>query len=383
MNFYKNARTRIFASIIVLAILITGCRDIATSEKVYEVVANTPTITQSAAAQVVEESEQQFTGKTPVNLDLPAEITIKREYPVVSTNQTVFYNNISTISEPGAGDNFYGQDATYPGNIPSYTKNGDGTITDNVTGLMWSQTADLNGDGVINIDDKLSYTEAVSSVSTFNLAGYSDWRLPTIKEAFSLILFSGEDISGYTGTTADGIPPFIDMNYFGFGYGDVEAGERLLEGQMATSTKYVTTTRGEETMFGVNFVDGRIKGYGLETSFTGGHKVFYVMYVRGNEDYGKNDFQDNLNGTITDNATGLMWLQDDSGMGMSWEEALNYAENFEYAGYTDWRLPDAKELQSLIDYTRSPETTNSAAIDPLFNCTQITNENGIADFPYY
>ena len=76
-------------------------------------------------------------------------------------------------------------------------------------------------------------------------------------------------------------------------------------------------------------------------------------------------------------------MQDDSGVGMTWEEALKYAENFEFAGYSDWRLPDAKELQSLIDYTRAPETTNSAAIDPLFNCTQITNENGDADYSYY
>ncbi len=304
-------------------------------------------------------------------------------YPIVGTDQTIFYNNTSVISEPGAGEDFYGQNAHYPGNTPSYTNNGDGTITDNITGLMWSQTADLNSDGSINIDDKRTYAEALANAPGFNLAGYTDWRLPSIKEAYSLILFSGEDISGYTGTTGDGIRPFIDMNYFGFGYGDVDAGERLLEGQMASSTKYVTTTRGEETMFGVNFVDGRIKGYGLETSFGGGPKVFYVMYVRGNENYGKNDFQDNIDGTITDNATGLMWMRDDSGAGMIWEDALKYAENSEFAGYTDWRLPDAKELQSLIDYTRSPETTNSAAIDPLFNCTQITNENGAADYPYY
>lgn len=35
-----------------------------------------------------------------------------------------------------------------------------------------------------------------------------------------------------------------------------------------------------------------------------------------------------------------------------------------YLGYTDWRLPNAKELQIIVDYTRSPATTDSAAIDP-------------------
>lgn len=356
--------------------------EVASAEPEEEVLTESEAPSEPPAAEDAE-SDINAVDEECNDADTACVTTIIGSYPIVGTNQTLFYNNTSLISEPAAGEAFYGQDANYPGNIPSYTDNGDGTITDNVTGLMWSQTADLNGDGLINNDDKLTQAEALANAASFDLAGYTDWRLPSIKEAYSLILFSGEDISGYTGTTADGIPPFIDMNYFGFGYGDVAAGGRLLEGQLATSTKYVTTTRGEETMFGVNFIDGRIKGYGLETSYSGGPEVFYVMYVRGNENYGVNDFQDNLDGTITDNATGLMWMQDDSGVGMTWEEALAYAENFEFAGYTDWRLPDAKELQSLIDYTRSPLTTDSAAIDPLFNATQFTNENGDADYPYY
>ncbi len=68
---------------------------------------------------------------------------------------------------------------------------------------------------------------------------------------------------------------------------------------------------------------------------------------------------------------------------MNWEEALKYAEGMEYAGYSDWRLPNAKELQYLVDYTRSPDTTNSAAIDPIFEATSITNEAGQQDWAYY
>jgi len=141
---------------------------------------------------------------------------------------------------------------------------------------------------------------------------------------------------------------------------------------------------GNETMFGVNFADGRIKGY--PTSPMPGQtegKQFYVLYVRGNSTYGINDFADNGDGTITDNATELMWMQDDNGSPISWENALTYAENFEFAGYSDWRLPDAKELQSIVDYSRSPSTSGTAAIDPLFSCTQIENEAGQADYPFY
>lgn len=69
-------------------------------------------------------------------------------------------------------------------------------------------------------------------------------------------------------------------------------------------------------------------------------------------------------------------MKDDSGKGMTWQEALEYAENYSYGGYDDWRLPSVKELQSIVDYDRSPSFTSSAAISPLFNCTQITNEAG-------
>jgi hypothetical protein len=78
-----------------------------------------------------------------------------------------------------------------------------------------------------------------------------------------------------------------------------------------------------------------------------------------------------------------MWMQNDSEENMNWQEALEYAESTTFAGYSDWRLPDAKELQSIVDYNRAPGVTNSAAIDPVFNCTQITNEAGQPDYAFY
>ncbi|MBN1507283.1 MAG: DUF1566 domain-containing protein [Sedimentisphaerales bacterium] len=97
-------------------------------------------------------------------------------------------------------------------------------------------------------------------------------------------------------------------------------------------------------------------------------------------------YQDNADGTIIDRATGLMWSQADSGVGMDWQDALACVQqkNRErYHGYNDWRLPDAKELQSIVDYTRSPATTNSAAADPNFSVTPIVDEGGRTDYPFY
>jgi hypothetical protein len=307
----------------------------------------------------------------------------------VDTGQNQCYNASGAAATcPAEGSALFGQDAQYAGNPPSYTDNGDGTITDNVTGLMWQQSPDTNGDSRIDAADKLTYDAALARTKTLTLSGYNDWRLPTIKELYSLILFDGIDPSGLESSSAVTLMPFVDTRYFDFAYGDTAAGERIIDAQFASSTKYVSTTmNGNETLFGVNLADGRIKGYptGPMRGQTEG-KGFFVLYVRGNTAYGRNDLVDNGNGMISDNATGLMWSQDDSGTGLNWEEALAWvvqknAEN--YLGYNDWRLPNVKELQSIVDYNRSPDTTGSAAIDPVFNVTAITNEAGQTDYPAY
>lgn len=75
-----------------------------------------------------------------------------------------------------------------------------------------------------------------------------------------------------------------------------------------------------------------------------------VRCVRGSS-WGENDFVDNGDGTVTDNITGLIWQQADDGVARRWEDALSYCENLTLAGSSDWRLPDIKELESIVDYT--------------------------------
>ena len=105
-------------------------------------------------------------------------------YRIADTGQEEFFNNYQTISKPSKGQPFYGQDAQFTGNKPFYKDNVDGTITDMVTGLMWQKSYEV-----------MSYQEAVDKVKTFSLAGHRDWRLPGIKEVYSLIMFSGVDVS--------------------------------------------------------------------------------------------------------------------------------------------------------------------------------------------
>lgn len=296
------------------------------------------------------------------------DLSIKQStYIIVDTGQNTCYNDASEISFPSEGSAFYGQDAQYYGTQPSYQDNGDGTITDLNTGLMW----------VKDPGDKMTYYQAIEGVDSFNLAGYDDWRVPSIKELYSLMDFRGTDPDPMASSSSD-FTPFIDTDYFLFEYGDTDAGERVIDSQWVTTSIYGSTVMdGQEGFFGVNFADGRIKCYP-----TADNKIFFTRYVRGNS-YGSNDFVDNGDGTIMDQDTGLMWQKSDSGQGMIWKDALSYSENLEIAGYSDWRLPNAKELQSIIDYSRCPDVTSSAAIDPIFEISTITNEAGDVDYPFF
>lgn len=294
-----------------------------------------------------------------------------QDYSIVDTDLKVFFGNTSNISEPKPGDRFYGQDACYNGNQPSYTNNGNGTITDNVTGLTWQR----------DMGKKITYQEAFIKADTMTLGGFTDWRVPTIKELYSLILFSGQ----VNGETA--VKSFIDENYFVQPLGDASIGERQIDAQTWSSTQYLSLTfNRDSTVFGVNFIDGRIKGYPKYNPGSGNTapRTMYFRMVRGNPKYGINDFIDNGDGTVTDKATGLMWQKADDGTARDWENALSYAENLTLANYSDWRLPNAKELQSIVDYSRCPKYTKSAAINPIFICSPVKYPDGNSgQYPYY
>ena len=295
-------------------------------------------------------------------------------YPIVGTGQTKCYDSRREIAPPRLGEAFYGQDAQHQANRPSYRDNGDGTISDLVTGLMW-----VKARGV-----KVTFADAAAGVAACRVGGHADWRMPTIKELYSLINFNG----GFHRTAAESTP-YLDVKCFGFAYGDEAKGERPIDCQDWSATEYVgTTMQGNATVFGVNFADGRIKGYPKNMRRREGvaANMLYVRYVRGNPDYGRNDFRDNGDGTITDRATGLMWAKADSGKGMDWEAALAWvqARNKEnYLGHNDWRLPDAKELQSIVDYARAPAASEparrSAALGPAFAVTRLA----AGDYPWF
>lgn len=303
-------------------------------------------------------------------------------YPIVDTDQTLFYSNTALLSSaPAAGADFYGQDAHYCGNKPSYSwvDTAKTMVQDGVTGLIWTAS----------YGNRTNFDGAQVAAAASRIGGHSDWRVPTNKEMFSLWLGSGTDPSGDSSSLCFA---YIDIGYFQFEYGTSPF--RSIDVQAATTTKYVNQNEQMPKWFGVNVADGRIKGYPFTPQNNNGNQ-FVNYYVRGATTYGVNSFTDNGDQTITDSATGLMWAKKDSGNGevassslsgtgaVSWKAALAACEALTLAGHSDWRLPNIKELHSIIDYTRSPGTNSSAAIDPMFTMSSFTNENGIADYGYY
>ena len=86
-----------------------------------------------------------------------------KDYAVVDTGQLGCYDDYGELlSCPSIGESFYGQDNQHDGDQPSYTDNGDGTVTDNVTGLMWQQSPDTDGDGDIDAALLAALAEAVA-----------------------------------------------------------------------------------------------------------------------------------------------------------------------------------------------------------------------------
>jgi len=75
-------------------------------------------------------------------------------------------------------------------------------------------------------------------------------------------------------------------------------------------------------------------------------------------------YTDNGNGTVTDNATGLIWQQEDDNTQRNWADAGTYCDTLDLGGSTQWRLPTVEELISITD-----KSTFNPSINPVFTNT--------------
>ncbi len=78
-----------------------------------------------------------------------------------------------------------------------------------------------------------------------------------------------------------------------------------------------------------------------------------------------NRFLNNGDNTVTDTFTGLMWQRNTANTGedkLTWMQALQFCEDLEFAGYKDWRLPNVRELSSIVNYNRANQAINSVFV---------------------
>lgn len=284
------------------------------------------------------------------------------------TGQTKCYNNSAEITCPSVGQPFHGQDAQYQGYSPSFTDNGNGTVTDNITGLVWEQKNNMDGvvDYANSHDADNTYTwfdpnpetnggsgvaaegtasdndtqDFIGRLNSSNFGGSNDWRMPTIKELVTLVDYTrANDLSIFPNFTATKMDTFYWSSTTQIGSG----------GNGGAWVMFFGSGGGAEA--------SNNKSYG-----------HYVRAVRDGQQQPENQFIDNGDGTVTDSETCLQWQKravDNNNDGFpdqfKWQNALKAAEDLTLAGKSDWRLPNIHELRTLVDFKRS-----EPAIDPIF-----------------
>jgi hypothetical protein len=187
---------------------------------------------------------------------------------------------------------------------------------------------------------EMTFENASVYCSDLVLGGFSDWRLPTCIELYGINNF-------------ERVNPALFTGYF-----------------TTTLAEYWWTdkTRADDPsrVWVVNSGGGIGAHPKNETISAGGTKKIHTRAVRTNnfKEVTKEHFTDNDNGTVTDNFTGLVWQKVKPTSTYTWEEALAYANDLSLANFTDWRLPNIKELQSLND---------ESLFKPSFNKTLFTS----------
>jgi hypothetical protein len=321
---------------------------------------------------------------------LPALVWAAYPAEIPRTGQTTCYDDNGTIIDcDGTGqDGAIQAGAVWPD--PRFIDHGDNTTTDNLTGLMWANNANLLGtddadndtDGIAG-DGAVTWQHALDYIKRLNresYLGHNDWRLPNINELESLV-------------NAELYLPALPLNY---PFTQVRSGNYwsstssanftfnawivdMYNGNVSFSSKtydfgFVWPVRaGQCGSFDHSIIclprTGQTSCYNsagteIDCADTGQDGAIQAGAV-----WPDPRFIDHGDNTTTDNLTGLMWANNANLLGtddadndtdgtagdgaVTWQHALDYIKKLNsehYLNYTDWRLPNTRELRSLADY---------------------------------
>ena len=280
-------------------------------------------------------------------------------FPLADTNQRLCYDDHAEMTCPSEGADFYGQDAQYGWDVTNdstvrfardtTTVSTNPVVTDNVTGLMWQGCAAGLTDASCATGTVATYTwaDALLYCDGLSYGGYIDWRLPDEYELDSIV-DAGKDAPSidtpafpatpsnhfWTSASLSGSPSIAW--YVSFSAGDVQSFDK-------SSTYYVRCVRGGPTPQPRRFTrDTSVSGYPVVADSTTGL-----------------EWQGCTAGWMGDDCT-----SDDTtvtGDTFTWQNALSHCGNLSWAGHSDWRLPNRKELRSIVDnHLASPSIDTTA-----------------------
>ena len=259
----------------------------------------------------------------------------------------------------------------------NYDSNPWSCVQDNVTGLIWEVKTDDGGlhdandtynwyntdpntngdfvgyddeDGAIcygyNSSDSATYcnTEAfVNRVNATGLCGAKDWRLPKVEELRSIASYGH-------------LNPSVDRDYF----------------PNTNSSEYWSASPySDYWIWYINFDIGDDHYVYVRADNTHARLVRSGQNDNSINDWPDERYQVHGDGTVTDTLTSLMWMQCSLGQTYlsgectgsasdhSWQGALELSEDYTFATYSDWRLPNIKELSSLVARDRHEPAINS------------------------
>lgn len=284
--------------------------------------------------------------------------------PVPRTGQTKCWSTSGAfVPCTGSGQDGAIQAGT-PWPEPRFIDHGNGTVTDRLTELIWLKDADYFRE--------VTWEQALENVRGLanGKGGLSDgskkgsWRLPNIREIQSLIDYS----------TANPILPA------GHPFKNVKPGIYWTSTSLAASPNlaWMMTLGIGPTVFDLKINDNRmwpVRDTGSSRVAKTGQKQCWdglgkpLADCKGSGQDGETQagvappnprFADNQDGTVTDRLTGLVWLKNADAFGLrTWDQALAVCNSLAMnPGYGlmdgsrpgDWRLPNIKEAESLVDY---------------------------------
>jgi hypothetical protein len=229
-------------------------------------------------------------------------------------------------------------------------------LTDNLTGLMWPKNGNLPGSAK-------TWNDAIDYANGLTWCGYSDWRLPNVNELESLVNAHAPITASWLNTQG-----FVDVQPYSHWSSTTNAndpGNAWFVNMWGGYVSYGNKTNNQSVLPVRTGHDGALGSAGVWRT---GQTAAYRTGDDGEHENGvawpSPRFVDRENGEVVDALTGLIWTKDayapgpaacSPKAGKKWQNALDFVKCLNtqnYLGHDNWRLPNRREIRSLVDYSR-------------------------------